>query len=136
MIPRIGLFLAILSLAGLAGCNTPGCLVQDKVVQVSSTFVANSLQCSHQDAISADLTKFVSNFGLCKAAQGTMQSVPQGQLANTLCPVVASAVVGYVVANGIPATWGCTATNASTLAISKLTDLCEKIPASEFEEKP
>jgi len=126
-----GLITAFAALFTLAACNSPGCLVQDKVVQVSSTFVANTLECAHPDAVQADLTKVVSQFGLCKTAQA-MQGTAQGPLADTVCPVVAGAVVGWVVSNGIPSSWGCTATAVSNLAVSKLTDVCKKIPASEF----
>lgn len=129
MFRSLGLLAICVGLFTLSACNTPGCLVQDKVVEVSSTFIANGLECQHLDAVQADVTKLVSQFGLCKTAQATL---PQGPLADTVCPVVAGAVVGWVVTNGIPASWGCSATAVSNLAVSKLTDLCKKIPASEF----
>lgn len=105
------------------GCNTPGCLIQDQGVKLATNFVASTLQCSNVDVIKADLTKVVSNFGLCKA-----EKPPTGVLADTLCPVLTDAVVDFIAVNGIPSSWGCSATDAKALAKDKLTALCKQIP--------
>jgi hypothetical protein len=127
---NIALGLAFVFALFLAGCNTPGCLVEDKVASVASDFVSSSLQCANPDAVKKSMLSIISAVvpTLCK--NGKDGEVPQGPIANTLCPIVADTVVNFVTANGIPAEWGCSAVNASALAKSAFVSLCEKLPMS------
>ncbi len=111
-----------------SACNTPGCAVESEVVSVASGFLVGALQCSNPAAVSASLTSLIS--AVIPTLCTSKNSKPEGPIANTLCPIVASSVVNFIAANGIPASWGCTAANASQLVTGKLTALCEQLPVS------
>lgn len=121
----LGFILVISGLVGLVACNTPGCFIEQKVVDVSANFVSTSLQCSNAEAIKTDITKLISGFGICSAAE---KGMPQGTLANTFCKPVSETIVAFVAANGIPSSWGCSAANARILVADKLTQLCLNLP--------
>jgi hypothetical protein len=125
---RFILSLTMLISVLIAGCNSPGCLIENKVTDTGASFVSSTLECSNPDAVKADLVKVVEALapGLCKE-----NNVPKGPLADTFCPIVANATVDFVVLNGVPASWGCKSTNVRLLAKDKLTELCKRLPVSE-----
>lgn len=128
MIRSLGLLTIALGLFALSACNSPGCLVQDKAAEVGANFTASVLECDDVAGIKQELNDDVlSHLGICKAAES---GTPQGVLADTLCPVVASSVVDFVKAQGqsFLDRHHCKATAATTLAKDKLTALCKQLP--------
>ena len=117
----------------LSACNTPGCLVQDKIADVSANFVASTLECEDVTGLKAAINDNVlSHTGLCKAYES---GVKLGTLADTFCPTIADTVVDFAEAQGkeFLTKYRCKATNVTKLAKDKLTSLCKQIP---LEPKP
>ncbi len=127
----IGMLLTSLMLIALSACNTPGCLVQAKVADVAANFTGSVLECSDIDGLRKELNDSVlSHTGLCKSAEA---GVPQGVLADTFCPVIASTVVEFVKAQGqgFLDRHGCKANTATAFSKEKLTALCKLLPLSQ-----
>ena len=115
----------ILGTFAITGCNTPGCLVEGKLVEVATNVTATKLQCRNTKAVQASMQSLVGNLGLCKKADGMT-----GPLADTFCPILTNAVVEFVASKGIPAEWDCTATDAKAALKEALTSACKQIPVS------
>lgn len=113
-------------MAMLVACCTlkPGCIIQDKVVQIATSTVATTLQCSNTTAIQNDLTGLISGLGLCKSSA----TAPTGPIADYLCPLAVNSVLSYLASSTIPSTWGCTASNAKATLSDALMAACKKIP--------
>jgi hypothetical protein len=127
---RLLFLLSLPAVLFLAGCNTPGCLVQDKAAEVSANFVASVLECSKVADLKKDINDDVlSKTGLCKAAE---DGVPKGPLADAFCPIVTNTVVDFVKTQGqdFLTKYDCKATNAAALAKDKLLALCKQLPLS------
>lgn len=127
----LGFLMIGFMLVGLAACNTPGCLVQQKAADVAGNFTGSVLECEDVAGLRKMFNDDVlSHTGLCKAAES---GVPQGTLADTFCPIVANTVVDFVKAQGQPFLdkYKCKATNASTFTKEKLEALCKTIPLSD-----
>lgn len=109
----------------LTGCTfKPGCIIQDKMVDIASNAIVDKLQCMNRNAVAADMKNLVSGIGLCK-------QVETGVIADTICPVLSAAVVLKITNAAIPAEWGCLATDARARAIEALTSACKQLPVSQ-----
>lgn len=121
------LMLLGLGLFGLAACNTPGCLVQDKLSEVGANFFASVGECSEGALLKADFeANVVSHFGLCAASES---GVPAGVLADSLCPTIAVSAVTWA-KSLVPSKYGCKLSNLGSFSVEKLTALCKMIPVS------
>lgn len=117
----ISLFLLALALASCTAFK-PGCIIQNKMVDVATNVVTSKLECKNSAAVKADMEALVENLGLCKSAQ-------TGTIADVLCPPVVSAVVTKV-ASVVPSAWDCSATAAKATLAAALTSACRQIPVS------
>lgn len=127
----LGLTLALFGLVTLVGCNTPGCLIQDKAAQVAANFTASVLECSKVADLQKDINDDVlSKTGLCKAVE---EGKPQGVLADTFCPIIGETVVEFVKKQGADflKKYDCKAVTVSTLAKDKLIALCKQLPLDQ-----
>lgn len=115
----------ILGAVIVTGCNSPGCLVEGKIVEVATNVTASKLQCKNVAAVENSMKNLVENLKLCTSAQKT------GPIADTFCPLITNAVVEFIAAKGIPAEWECSAINAKTLLKDALTSACKQIPVSK-----
>ena len=122
------MFVALALAFLMSGCTSlkekAGCFVEDKMTAIGTDFVVSKLQCSNSFAIHADLGKVVDKIGLCEEKQ-------TGLIADIACPSISKAIVESV-AGGIPAEWGCKATDAKALASEGLLAICKLIPVSQF----
>lgn len=129
---RIFMLLATcIGLFTLAGCNSPGCLIQDKAAEVSANFTASVLECSKVAELKKDINdQVLSKTGLCKASE---EGKPQGVLADTFCPIIGDAVVDFVKSQGADflKKYDCKATAATALAKDKLIALCKQLPLDQ-----
>lgn len=118
------LALVLTAILVLPACN-PGCAAVSAVATATSTFAGQILQCDSAGtaSLNSEFTNVIESVvpSFCTATN-------DGPLANTFCPVIASALVGYVATNTLPA--GCSGANLAALTVTKLTSLCELIPVS------
>lgn len=122
------LVLLTAGLLGLAGCNTPGCVIQHKAAEVAGNFTSSIFECEDVEGVKQELNdKVLSHTGLCKAGNSEL---PQGVLADTFCPIVSNTVVEFVKGQGqaFLDRHRCTAKNATSFSKEKLTALCKLIP--------
>lgn len=117
--------LLILGTVAITGCNSPGCIVEGKLVEVATNVTATKLQCRNTKAVQASMQSLVGNLALCKKADSI-----QGPLADAFCPLLTSAVVEFVASKGIPAEWDCSATDAKAFLKDALSSACKQIPVS------
>lgn len=118
------LILALFLVLPMLGCSQlkPGCIIENKVVAASSSAIAAGLQCSNADAITTDLQNILKPLNLCPATTG--------DIANAFCPLVVSAVTGFVGSKVLPPAWGCSPTAAIASLNAILLSACQKIPVS------
>ncbi len=106
-----------------------GCVAETNAIAAAAKSISSTLQCANVAAVQADLTKVVGNLNLCKlvsvAPAGSVQL--KGVMANMLCPLVASGVVGGATML-IPPAWGCVASTAASSVQANLISACELIP--------
>ena len=101
-------------------CKTPApAPVCETTAKFAAPAVATALNCTGVDAIATDLTKMMTDKGVCE------MQMQAGTTGNILCPMVATYIVSY--ANGqIPAAWGCTLTGSALPLVSTIQSVCEK----------
>jgi hypothetical protein len=124
------LALVLTAILVLPACN-PGCAAVSAVATATSTFAGQILQCDSAGtaSLNSEFTNVIESVvpSFCTATNDGKKLLT-GPLANTFCPVIASALVGYVATNTLPA--GCSGANLAALTVTKLTSLCELIPVS------
>lgn len=111
---------ALLLLLTFAGCThtNPLCPLADSAVVSGSKAVAGVLQCSNIAAIEADLAKIVEKVGVCSE---------KPKLNPFICGLIADLVV-HQASQQVPATWGCTLTDAKGTLKSAVVTACQAIP--------
>ncbi len=108
-----------------------GCTMETNAITAAAQSISNTLQCANVAAVQADLTKAIGNLNICKivaqatATPGSVQM--KGLIANLICPLASSAVVGFAT-QAVPAGWGCTVSTAADQVKGALTAACELIP--------
>lgn len=107
-----------------SGCQSVGCTVENVASAALAPAVALGLQCSNTAAIQATLVSLGNQAGLCTAPQPTGQQASAG---NAICTTISGLVLDQVAANGIPASWGCTAANAKALIQGVVNQACAKL---------
>lgn len=120
--------MAVFLCVSLTACSffkQPGCFIQDQAVNLAADVVASTLECSGKEAIKTDLTEVIGKLGLCKASYET------GALADAMCPLVVSAVVGFTKEKVIPSAWQCSAAGATGKLSDALLSACKAIPVSQ-----
>lgn len=106
------------------GCTSSQvtCTAQSVVVSGLTPAIATGLQCSNPAAITASLNQIGANAGICT----TPVSLNKPQLSSDVCTLISGLLVTSL-AGQIPATWGCTAANASAQLQGTLTTACTKL---------
>lgn len=115
-----GVLLAVMMISGCTSGSSTGCTIEKTVVDMAAPAIATALQCSNPDKIQADLEGLIGKVGFCKPASS------KPKLSAPICDMFASVVMGGL-SNTIPASWGCTAANASALLKGVLSSACQKI---------
>lgn len=109
------------AIVALQGCTSPGCKIQESVVEGIVPVIATQLQCSNPSAIEVDLDKIVGSIGLCKKTS-QMKGLP-----GPICQAIADMVVDSVAKASIPPAWGCSAANAKELLSQLIVQGCKQI---------
>lgn len=118
----------VLTLAALAiafvGCTQQQAQTQICQLAVKATYsaaqgVADALQCSHPEAIAAELIIPINKIGICATTQAA------GSIANLVCPQVTTFVTGLGM-SALPAAWGCAGGATVANAQAVMTAACEK----------
>lgn len=120
----------ILALAIIVACKKPGCLIAEKAAGVLAGETAKVLQpCAHPELILEDYNAFLDHVGIC-AAPGVSEMVDPktGVIADLVCPYVSQYAVEFLAKEGVPAKWGCEATDAKAKLTLLLTVGCKKLP--------
>lgn len=108
------------------GCSTAdiGCSIEKTVVSGVAPVIATQLQCSNVDAISNDLNNIIGKVGLCKQQLGNSGKL---SLPGPICSMFVDLVVNNVANIAIPASWGCSASNAKGLLKDVVMMACQKL---------
>lgn len=110
----------LVSVALLAGCSSIGCKIESSIIDGVAPMIVSGLQCSNYAAIKADLEKVIGNIGLCKKAD--MKGIP-----GPICQMIADMVVNSVAKVSIPASWGCSSSNAKDMLSALIVQGCKAI---------
>jgi hypothetical protein len=106
-----------------------GCAAETNAIASAAKSISSTLQCANVAAVQSSITAIVGNLNVCKlvsaAPSGNVQA--QGVIANMICPLVASGMVGGLTMI-IPPAWGCTATVAAGQVQAALVQACELAP--------
>ena len=115
-----------LTLFSMIGCSSikPGCIAEEKIVDVGTSGFVVGLECDEPDAVRADVKAWVDSIGLCKEVKQT------GPIADVVCPIAAKALVEKL-GSLPPAHWKCKATNAKAKAQMLIETSCKLIPVKE-----
>jgi hypothetical protein len=113
--------IGILMVLSQAACTSPGCKIQESVVEGLTPVIAANLQCSNPQAIEADLNKVIGGIGLCKKTS-QMKGLP-----GPICQMIADLVIEGAAKIAIPSSWGCTAGNAKELLSTLIVQGCKQI---------
>ena len=110
----------------VTACNSTSvtCSLESVAATALTPVIASGLQCSNSAAIQATLISLGNQAGLCTAPQPGQQA----SIGSTVCVAVSGLILDQVAAQGIPASWGCTAANAKDLLKGLVNQACAKIP--------
>lgn len=120
------LVLCLVVLCSLQACtkgNTVGCAIEGTLTTAVGSAVTKELQCVDGAAVTADIQAQVAKLGLCKQA-ATVATLSVG---STLCEGLTSSLIAGAATAGIPANWGCQATNAKDLLSAAAKAGCAKV---------
>lgn len=102
------------------------CSVERGLTSAFAASIGSTLNCTHLDAIQADLLGAFGKANLCpQAVPPPASQGKKGVIGTLICPLAVDAALGLLSAK-IPPTWGCATQNAGALGAA-LTAACSNV---------
>lgn len=120
---QITTILSLFLIMGVSACTSlkPGCIAEDKIVEIGTSAIVIGGECEGQDAVKKWVKSGVDKVGLCPNT---------GPIANAVCPSIAKSLVAEL-ASVPPADWKCKLTNFKATAQGLIETGCKLIPVKK-----